>query len=322
MFCSALAILLWLHPAGPVPAKGLPQLQSNPLLLNPEDKTQRLVGRLVWRGGIAVTAGEARFGGLSDLLLDADGIGFSAVTDEGHWLRGRLLYDEAGDLVGVQSTGFDRLKDINGAPLDGKQQQDAESLARLADGSLLVGFERNHRLRRFPAEQGLAGRPSAFPTPAGLDQASINSGVEALVSLADGRLVAFTEGQAIGENYGAYLWEADQGWSALALVPAGLFRPTGATLLPDGDIVLLERRFTVLGGLGMRLRRIAATTVRPGALLQGEEIAELRPPLTVDNFEGVAVHQAADGAWRLTLISDDNFSPLQRNLIVQFELLR
>ena len=41
----------------------------------------------------------------------------------------------------------------------------------------------------------------------------------------------------------------------------------------------------------------------------------------IDNFEGMAVHRAADGALVLTLISDDNFSPLQRTLLLQFTMV-
>ena len=40
----------------------------------------------------------------------------------------------------------------------------------------------------------------------------------------------------------------------------------------------------------------------------------------IDNMEGLSVHRAADGALVLTLISDDNFSPLQRTLLLQFTL--
>lgn len=325
-FLSAITLsLLCLLPLAPVLGQTNLTLKSRPLHLNPEDKSQQRIGDLVWRGGIAVTAANGDFGGLSDLLIEADGERFAAITDAGHWLRGRLLYDAAGNLTGVAATGFARLSNLNGRPLDRKRNQDAESMTALADGSLVVGFEREHRLWRFPAAgdptgNALAGRPSVFPMPARLTAASLNAGVEALVALNDGRLLAFTEGQAVGENYGVYLWEKDRGWKLLTLKPRGLFKPTGAARLPDGDILLLERRFTLLGGLGMRLRRIAAETVRPGAVLEGEEIAELRPPLTVDNFEGVAVHRAGDGSLRLTLISDDNFSPLQRSLIVQFEL--
>jgi len=34
------------------------------------------------------------------------------------------------------------------------------------------------------------------------------------------------------------------------------------------------------------------------------------------------VHRGTDGALVLTLISDDNFSPLQRTLLLQFTLAR
>ena len=40
----------------------------------------------------------------------------------------------------------------------------------------------------------------------------------------------------------------------------------------------------------------------------------------IDNMEGLSVHRAADGALVLTLISDDNFSMLQRTLLLQFTL--
>jgi hypothetical protein len=41
----------------------------------------------------------------------------------------------------------------------------------------------------------------------------------------------------------------------------------------------------------------------------------------IDNMEGLAVHRAATGELVLTLISDDNFSPIQRNLLLQFTLV-
>jgi hypothetical protein len=41
----------------------------------------------------------------------------------------------------------------------------------------------------------------------------------------------------------------------------------------------------------------------------------------IDNMEGLSVHRARDGATLLTLISDDNFSILQRPLLLQFASL-
>jgi hypothetical protein len=40
----------------------------------------------------------------------------------------------------------------------------------------------------------------------------------------------------------------------------------------------------------------------------------------VDNMEGIAVHQSGS-ATVLTLVSDDNFSAIQRTLLLQFTLV-
>ena len=49
-----------------------------------------------------------------------------------------------------------------------------------------------------------------------------------------------------------------------------------------------------------------------------DELA-LGAPLTVDNYEGLAALPRADGSVRFYLISDDNFSRLQRTLLVAFD---
>jgi hypothetical protein len=317
---ALLAALLLLAPAAA--AQEAIDVGCTRLALNPEDKAATTVGRLAWRGGCALTSDAAGFGGLSDLLLAPDGGSLTAVSDEGRWLSAALAYDADGDLAGLTAARLGPLHDTAGRLLSVsiKKRQDAEALARLPDGSLLVAFEREHRLRRFGA--GLGGPPEVFAAPPGLAEAAANAGIEALVTLADGRLLAFSEGPQDDGSTPAWLREASGAWHRLALRPGGLFRPTGAALLPSGDVVLLERRFTLLGGLGARVSRIAAAAIRPGARLEAATLAELGPPLTLDNFEGVAAHRAPDGTTRITLLSDDNFNALQRTLIVQFELLQ
>ncbi len=41
----------------------------------------------------------------------------------------------------------------------------------------------------------------------------------------------------------------------------------------------------------------------------------------IDNFEGIDVHQEATGHIVVTLVSDDNFSMIQRTLLLQFTLV-
>ena len=41
----------------------------------------------------------------------------------------------------------------------------------------------------------------------------------------------------------------------------------------------------------------------------------------IDNMEGMAVHRTTNGETFVTLISDDNFSFIQRNLLLQFAVV-
>jgi hypothetical protein len=55
-------------------------------------------------------------------------------------------------------------------------------------------------------------------------------------------------------------------------------------------------------------------------MLRGKELARLTLPMTVDNFEGLAVHTNAQGDTFVYLLSDDNYQFLQRTLLLQFRL--
>jgi len=94
-----------------------------------------------------------------------------------------------------------------------------------------------------------------------------------------------------------------------------------AALLPDGDMVLLERKFSLRYGVGIRVRRIAIDDVKPGALVDGPTLMEADLGYEIDNMEGIDAHRAENGETILTLISDDNFSFLQRTLLLQFALI-
>lgn len=98
------------------------------------------------------------------------------------------------------------------------------------------------------------------------------------------------------------------------------YRPVDGKALPNGDLLVLERHFTLLGGFSTRLVRISAAGIRPGAVMDGRRLAEIAPPLIADNFEGLALEPAADGSTTVFMISDDNRVALQRTLLLQFRL--
>ena len=70
----------------------------------------------------------------------------------------------------------------------------------------------------------------------------------------------------------------------------------------------------------MRLSLISARQIKPGARMLDVELARLAPPYTVDNFEGLAVFPDKRGGTIIYILSDDNFNPLQRTLLLQFRL--
>jgi hypothetical protein len=99
------------------------------------------------------------------------------------------------------------------------------------------------------------------------------------------------------------------------------FDISDAVLLPSGDLLILERKFSWLAGVGIRIRRIPLAQVAPGALVDGPSIFDADLGHEIDNMEGIDAHVTAEGDTVLTLISDDNFSFLQRTLLLQFTLV-
>ena len=57
----------------------------------------------------------------------------------------------------------------------------------------------------------------------------------------------------------------------------GDFDITDAAPLPDGGILVLERRFRWSEGIQMRIRRVAASELQPGAADRGRGSARRRP---------------------------------------------
>ena len=96
---------------------------------------------------------------------------------------------------------------------------------------------------------------------------------------------------------------------------------TDAALLPGGDLLVLERHFSLARGIAMRIRRIPLQSLRPGALVDGRVLVEADLGFQIDNIEGLAVHRTAQGEIVLTMVSDDNFSAIQRTILLQFTLL-
>ena len=307
-------------------------IEARPVALNPADPTQTRVGALVYLGGLELTSPDARFGGLSGLAIDAGNGRLLAVTDHGHWVAARLVLDGDGAPIGIAEGEIAPIRDHGGRLLSGSWG-DAEDIVRLADGRLAVSFERQHRVALYAADAPLSGgRAVRLEPPRRLAWAPNNGGIEALTEVSPGRLLAVTEGLYAGDGrLRGWLLSAPDGTDGAAADPAdatalfyateGAYQPTALATPPGGDVLALERRYTVADGPSARLLRITGAAIFPGATLAGVELARLAKPLTVDNFEGLAVGRDASGRVIVTIISDDNFNPLQRTLLLRFHLI-
>ncbi|PKQ09910.1 MAG: hypothetical protein CVT73_00240 [Alphaproteobacteria bacterium HGW-Alphaproteobacteria-12] len=306
------------------------ELSTSTLMWNPQDRKETKAGKLIWEGGIEITSPNGEFGGWSGLAVSGDGAALLAISDEGRWLTAMLLYDERGRLSGLAEGRMAPMLGLDGKPLDGKRLGDAESLAIDSDtliGNAYVGFERAHRIWRYDlAQAGFTARPEQLLTQRNFGRLNPNGGIESLDLLAPARPDAAPRILAITEDTldprglikGFIADGRDISW--FALKPNGPYKPTDAALLPSGDILLLERRFSLLAGVGMELRLIRGGDVKAGAVLEGEVLAEAGPHYSIDNMEGLAVRQDKNKDLLIYMISDNNFNPLQRTLLLMFRL--
>jgi hypothetical protein len=311
-------------PVAPVGAAPLPlDIHSSAVPLRIDEPANRRIGRLVWRGGIAMTSHSRNFGGWSDLVVSPDNRTLTSISDTGSWFTAEIQRDKAGNLTGLSQGTIGPLRDLKGRPLVDKSWADAEGMGLMPDGSWIVSFERHHRIWRYPT---LDGTPQPITQPPNFDRQPDNGGVEALVALGDGRIVAISEEYSLRRNAlvgwigrpvgarGAYLWDMFE------YMKAPYFNPTAIRPLPDGSFIVLERAFDFLRGVRARLVHFPASALKADAVIDGEELARLASPYTVDNMEGLAITTGEHGETLLWLIADDNFNPLQRNLLMLFEL--
>lgn len=297
----------------PVVALGLGLLlqgvASDSLAQTPEP-VQHL-GSFVWR------ATEHGFGGFSGLEVAPDGQTFTVISDRGAITTGRFIRSNGrnGRITGIVAAPVQALPDTQGQPQP-EGMHDAEGLAMANDGRLFVSYEYDHRVWAYPTAD--ADSAVALPRPRAFRSLQTNSGLEALAIDGAGRLYAVPERSgALGRPFPVWVFTpATQSWRAAQNLPRrGGFLPVGADFGPDGLFYLLEREFTGWG-FRSRVRRfdLAATgDLHEKTLL---ETSVLRH----DNLEGIAVWRDISGALRLTMVSDDNFNPLQRTEFVEYRL--
>ena len=292
---------------------------------HPSQPDQRRFGALEFRGGLVLSSRAREFGGLSGMVMAPDGASFLALSDRANWFSGKIVYDGTRP-VAITGSRVSPILGPDGLPLAARRWWDTESLT--GDGTTLyVGLEHVDRIVRFDyGKNGVLarGKPLDLPNIKGLRR---NQGLEGLALVPKGQaplggtLLAFTERTLDDSgNLRAFLIGGPMPGN-FTVRRTDNFDISDAAMLPSGDVLILERKFSLLEGLGIRLRRLPITAIKPNALVDGPVLFDVDFGYEVDNMEALGVHTASDGAVVLTMLSDDNFYFFQRTLLLQFTLL-
>lgn len=284
--------------------------------LDTHDPARRRVGRLTFLGGISLSSHDPAFGGFSSMAIN--GNRFMLLSDSGTFIQFRMHRDwRLSDLV---------FGNLPGGPGTGWQKADRDSESMTVDpasGKIWVGFENYNAIWRYAA--GFA-RAEARARPMLMRRWPQNGGPESLVRLRSGRFIVLSETDRThcGKSRASYSFDGDptvdptSGY-AFCYTPPRHYDPSDATELPDGDLLVLNRRFQPPYNFTAILTVVPRAGIRVGTKVTGTPIARFAAPLIHDNFEALAVTREGTDTivW---MASDDNQSILQRSLLLKFRL--
>lgn len=288
-------------------------IRSTVATLDSSDPARDRVGALTLLGGWRLASVSPQFGGWSALHVDGDRV--TAIGDAGTVLRFRL-------------TRFGRAVDARIDPLppscgqgDENRTRDAESLT--GDGrNWWVGYESETRICRLDSGFRRGEAVYRLPSMANWRRAE---GPETLLRLRDGRFMVLAEQAPRGVAMRPLLLFAGDPTDArtpvarLGYRPPEGYSPTDAAQLPDGRVIVVNRRFTPWSLFTGAITIIDPARFAPGKAVEGPVIARFAPPLLSDNFEGVAVTR--EGARTIVwLMSDDNQMTWQATYLLKFAL--
>lgn len=274
------------------------------------------------RNILELNSSEREFGGISGMRLGPDHRIFM-ISDAGHFMRARLNFSEAGLITGLEDVFISSLKDPEGHGFPTKSLADSEALewTENKDG-LFVSFEFRHRVWKY----GWAGdrfssplsHPSALNIAPSLTGLPDNGGIEAMARLNDGSLILLSEQGAVSN--GRKAWRHINGRSEPFIYEnPSPYVPTDAVALNEEWVLVLNRHFSPLAGSSARLTLIRTKDIALGSQVAPIPLALLKPPFPVDNYEAIDVIEG-DKGWDVVILSDDNFNPVQKTLLLHLFL--
>lgn len=256
---------------------------------------------------------DPEFGGFSGFALMPNGQDFVALSDRVAFTTGRINRDAEGRISNIDAQPMTPLKGPGMRPLT-ELQADSEGLAIAPDGSFFVSFEGDARIMHY---QNLAGPAEKVPSHPDFRWMQLNSSLESVTVAPDGTLYTVPERSGNGEvPFPVYRYRGGKWDKTLSIPRRDAYLPVEADIGPDGRFYLLERDFRGFSGFSSRLRRFDLGDTA----LTGEVTLIETPAGLHDNLEGLSVWRDDRGHLVATMISDNNFTFLLRNQIVEYRL--
>ena len=264
-------------------------------------------------GFLNIDRNEKDYGGFSGLVISNEGTEALVVTDKSFFFVLELLRDENDILTGYSVIRKGRILSSKGEHLNGRNT-DSESIVIDKNNNYYISFESNHRIMM---HSKVEGKGVFVPKHPMFRKLSVNKGIEALAIDADNRLIAIPEKPPSGiSDIPIFRLQNDE-WEIVKYVKINdNFLVTDAEILPEGLLLILERKFSWTQGFKTRFRLISLDKF------------DNKEPVTVftstanqfDNLEGVTLWKDKNGEMRILTVSDDNFHPLQQSEIREFFL--
>lgn len=297
----------------------------------PSNPDERQFGPFIFKGGVFLSSNNDDFGGFSGMHILEGGKGFIAVSDTGHWMRAEIRRDQSGVPTGIENVRMARLYSGMGRRYDDRKYLiDAEGIA-VSNGLVFVAFEAINVISQYPLDlETLQMEPTVLKLPGDIDRLDVNSGLEALAfgnvgGRFEGHLLTIAEGKNDDDAQNTSGWIFKPGGTSdlageFKLENNDLFYVTETGFLKNGDLIVLERRFTISTGVGMRIRRVKAANIKADAVLKGKIVFEAGLAHRIDNMEAMSIYENDKGETVLAFLSDDNHSLLQQTIFFEMVL--
>ena len=192
----------------------------------------------------------------------------------------------------------------------------------------MSALERVNQVLRFDFSKGFTrARGEVVPLPPAVRKLPYNKGLEALVMVPKGlplagTLIAISERGLDADGNLIAFPDRRAGTRAVQRPPHRQFRRQRRGAAAARAICCCwSGNFPGSTASASGSAASRSTSLAPGAVVDGPAIFEADLGQEIDNMEGIDAHVTEEGDTVLTMVSDDNFSMIQRTLLLQFTLV-